>query len=67
VRPEDALAFAAGLAELVRDANLRRETGERGLQFVASNYSKERLLEDIKNLYADLLASQAESKQKSIE
>ena len=36
---------------LVNDAALRRETGERGLQFVASHYSKERLLKDIENLY----------------
>jgi glycosyltransferase involved in cell wall biosynthesis len=49
------LAFAAGLAKLATDAAMRRETGERGLQFVSDNYSKERLLSDIKNLYADLL------------
>lgn len=55
VPPEDASAFAAGLARLAADATLRRETGERGLQFVASNYSKERLIKDIKSLYADLL------------
>jgi glycosyltransferase involved in cell wall biosynthesis len=65
VRPEDASAFAAGLAKLVADATLRRETGERGLQFVASNYSKERLLEDMKNLYADLLAPQRANKSLS--
>lgn len=51
----DATAFAKGLDRLVTDAGLRREIGERGLQFVASNYSKERLLEDVKKLYADLL------------
>jgi glycosyltransferase involved in cell wall biosynthesis len=55
VRPEDARAFAAGLARLVSDGALRRQTGERGLQFVSGYYSKERLLVDIKNLYADLL------------
>lgn len=55
VSPEDASAFAAGLARLVADATLRRETGERGLQFVADHYSTERLLHDIKSLYADLL------------
>jgi glycosyltransferase involved in cell wall biosynthesis len=53
--PEDASAFAAGLARLAADATLRRETGERGLQFVAAHYSKERLIKDIKSLYADLL------------
>lgn len=55
VPPNDAAAFAAGLARLAADARLRRETGERGLQFVAAQYSKERLLQDINNLYADLL------------
>lgn len=55
VPPGDALAFAAGLAKLAADAALRRETGERGLQFVTGYYSKERLLKDIGTLYADLL------------
>jgi glycosyltransferase involved in cell wall biosynthesis len=55
VPSENASAFAAGLAKLASDATLRLETGKRGLQFVASNYSKERLIEDIKSLYADLL------------
>ena len=55
VRSPDPLAFAAGLSQLVDDAKLRREIGERGLQFVASHHSKERLLDDVRALYADLL------------
>lgn len=55
VPPGDALAFAAGLEKLAANAALRRETGERGLQFVAGYYSKDRLLRDVKSLYADLL------------
>ena len=55
VPPADAPAFADGLARLVMDAALRREIGERGLQFVLNNHSKERLLEDVRTLYADLL------------
>jgi glycosyltransferase involved in cell wall biosynthesis len=55
VPPDDASSFAAGLARLASDATLRRETGDRGLQFVAANYSKERLVKDIKGLYAHLL------------
>jgi glycosyltransferase involved in cell wall biosynthesis len=51
----DAAAFAAGLRKLATDAALRREIGERGLQFVADQFSKERLLRDIRTLYADLL------------
>ena len=54
VRPGDAQGFAAGLAHLAGDESLRREIGERGLQFVLAHYSKERLLADIKSLYAEL-------------
>lgn len=56
VQPDDAGGFAAGLAHLIANESLRRELGLRSLQFVTANYSKERLLEDIKNLYAELLA-----------
>jgi glycosyltransferase involved in cell wall biosynthesis len=55
VSPDDAHGFAAGLARLVDDATLRRETGARGLQFVTRQYSKERLLKDIEALYKRLL------------
>jgi len=55
VPPNDAAAFADGLGRLVDDCTLRREIGERGLQFVQSNHSKDRLLEDARALYADLL------------
>lgn len=55
VSPGNAAAFAAGLIRLAEDASLRREIGERGLQFVASQYSKDRLLEDVRTLYRDLL------------
>jgi glycosyltransferase involved in cell wall biosynthesis len=61
VRPENAQAFAAGLAHLISDESQRREIGERGLQFVLAHYSKERLLADIKSLYADLLQGKARS------
>ena len=55
VNPGDAAAFAEGLDHLMTDETLRREIGERGLQFIEANYSKERLLEDVRKLYADLL------------
>jgi len=55
VRPEDVGAFAAGLRKLIDNETLRRETGARGLEFVTAHYSKERLLDDIKQLYADLV------------
>lgn len=56
VSPDDARGFAAGLAHLIANEPLRREIGERGLQFVLAHYSKERLLEDIKRLYAELVS-----------
>lgn len=59
VPPDNPSAFAAGLARLIVDPTLRRETGERGLQFVVSHYSTKRLLRDITNLYADLLKEKA--------
>ncbi len=55
VRPGDPRGFAAGLAHLISDESLRREIGERGLQFVLAHHSKERLLKDIKDLYQDLI------------
>jgi glycosyltransferase involved in cell wall biosynthesis len=55
----DAAAFADGLGYLIDDSILRREIGERGLLFVESNYSKDRLLEDVSALYTDLMAGKA--------
>jgi glycosyltransferase involved in cell wall biosynthesis len=55
VSPDDARGFAAGLAKLVEDSALRRETGARGLQFVTREYSKERLSKDVEALYMELL------------
>jgi glycosyltransferase involved in cell wall biosynthesis len=54
VRPNDAAAFCRGLARLIKDTELRREMGERGRRFVEQNYSKERLLADVMNLYQEL-------------
>lgn len=55
VRPYDVDAFAAGLETLIKNKNLRDELGRRGFEFVDQNYRKERLLEDIKDLYGELL------------
>jgi glycosyltransferase involved in cell wall biosynthesis len=65
VPADDASSFAAGLAKLAGDATLRRETGARGLQFVARNYSKERLIQDIESLYAGLLKGKSVSKRRA--
>lgn len=54
VPAEDSDAFASAMALLAHDEGLRREIGEAGLQFVTSRYSKDRLLDDVRQLYEDL-------------
>jgi len=56
VPSNDVEAFAAGLIRLVEDSNLRRELGEQGLAYVTGNYSKERLFNDVRALYSELLS-----------
>ena len=55
VPPGDEKAFVAALSRIIRDRSLRQELGDRGLEFVEVNYSKERLFEDIKGLYGELM------------
>ncbi len=55
VTPGDAAGFAAGLAHLIEDDDLRTRLGERGRQFASQNYAKERLLKDITDLYEQLV------------
>lgn len=50
----DAEAFTNGLRYLIERPDLRREMGERGHAFVLSRLSKERLIDDIENLYCGL-------------
>ncbi|MCM3905815.1 MAG: glycosyltransferase [Pyrinomonadaceae bacterium] len=50
----DAVAMAAGLFHLIENPELRSELGNRGLEFVTGNYSRERLLDDVKALYKQL-------------
>lgn len=66
VPPGDEDAFAAALSRIIRDRSLRQELGERGLEFVEVNYSKERLFEDIKALYSDLLHKEAQTELRQI-
>ncbi|HEX6716512.1 MAG TPA: glycosyltransferase [Pyrinomonadaceae bacterium] len=54
VLPDDEEAFVLALSRIIRDRSLQQELGERGLEFVEVNYSKERLFEDIKDLYSEL-------------
>ena len=57
----DENAFAEALSRIIRDRSLQQELGERGLEFVEVNYSKERLFEDIKGLYSDLLHKETQA------
>lgn len=59
----DEEAFVAALSRIIRDRSLRQELGERGLEFVEVNYSKERLFEDIKDLYDELRHKEAQKPQ----
>ena len=52
--PKTAETFFKGLIYLADNEKLRSETGKRGQDFVFSNYSKERLIMEIKQLYCDL-------------
>ncbi len=56
VSPNDENAFAQGLIRLVEDTGLRTRVAQNGIEFVRSSYSKDRLLEDMKGLYADLIS-----------
>jgi glycosyltransferase involved in cell wall biosynthesis len=59
----DEEAFVAALSRIIRDRSLRLELGDSGLEFVEVNYSKERLFEDIKDLYGELRHKEAQKAQ----
>ena len=63
VPADDEEAFVEALSRIIRDRSLRQELGERGLEFVEVNYSKERLFEDIKGLYSELRHKKAQKAQ----
>ena len=50
VRP----AYLEALMYLAKDKELRKRQALSGRQFVEKNYSKQRLVEDIKDLYREL-------------
>lgn len=54
----DEEAFASALSSLAFDRERQRELGARGLEFVGRVYPKERLIEDIKHLYEELMVSE---------
>ncbi len=55
----DADAFANGLQRLIDDPALRRELGARGREYALQNYSKDRLLQDVANLYTEIVGKSA--------
>ncbi|MBD0371752.1 MAG: glycosyltransferase [Pyrinomonadaceae bacterium] len=59
VRPDDAESFSGALEYIIRDEQKRLEMGRRGRRFVEENYSIERLLSDIRNLYRGLEKEQS--------
>jgi glycosyltransferase involved in cell wall biosynthesis len=58
VSANDAAGFAAGLARLIEDEELRTTTGQQARQFVERNYAKERLLKDVTELYQQLVRTE---------
>jgi len=54
----DEEAFASALQRLAADPQLQKDLGARGHEFVQQNYRKERLVEDIKRLYRELMIPQ---------
>jgi len=55
VESGDAQGFSQALERLVLDRELRRQLGARGRAFVIRNFAKERLFEDVAELYAQLV------------
>ncbi|QYO66716.1 glycosyltransferase [Leptolyngbya sp. 7M] len=55
VAPGDPAALSNAINRLVCDEGLRTKTAEAGRQFVKKNYSKDRLVSDIKELYRHLM------------
>lgn len=53
--PDDAESFYKGLTLLAENKSLREELRRNGRDFVYSNYSKERLINDLELLYGDLM------------
>ena len=53
----EADAYACGLRFLVDDPQACSDMGKRGAAFVRANFSKERLIADIKDLYRELVRS----------
>jgi glycosyltransferase involved in cell wall biosynthesis len=55
----DPRSFAAALCELAQDPERRRELGREARERVRETFSADRLLDDVSELYAELLAERA--------
>ncbi len=53
----DAEGFCDGLRYLINDEKMRETFGQRGRDYVETNYGKNRLVKDVKNLYNKLIES----------
>ncbi|KPK42635.1 MAG: hypothetical protein AMJ78_01815 [Omnitrophica WOR_2 bacterium SM23_29] len=53
----DVEGFSKRLAELIEDSQKRRQFGFKGREMVRGRFSKERLIEDVKNLYESAIPS----------
>lgn len=62
VVPNDPVAFSQGLEQLIHQKQVRTELGRRGRAFVEQNFSINRLIDDISNLYDELLKPRAKMK-----
>lgn len=62
----DEKAFAEALEKLAADRGLRKELGARGLQYVERVHSKQRLVEDIRSLYGELINAEIVSEVNEI-
>jgi glycosyltransferase involved in cell wall biosynthesis len=57
----NAEVFARALQFLIEQADLRREMGKLGRAFVREHFSKDRLVDDLQELYRELLGLRAEA------
>ncbi len=53
-KSEDSESMACGLRQIIEDDSLRADLGARGRDFVLRNYTRERLLADMTQLYGQL-------------
>ena len=63
VPPQDSEALAAAVLRLLRNPDLARRLAKDGHEYVRQNYSFERLIEQVDNLYTELLQRRKARKQ----